>query len=212
MKIFFRCAIFAVCAPAAFYISGCVSMPETERELAEGRAEAAKLAGRDIAYIKIRTPDFVSKSDISVEKLYNELQFNPDGASIYSVALRDVIGAHYARVFKDEAVRRVAELFPNIEPTDNEADAFRHAYFSFRLADKIGDKRAKAFTDAYEISNVNKLGGRCMDLWNNREGRRMSAETKGEKLSDRRALAEKLTLNAIKSGRLVLKPFKLELE
>lgn len=212
MRTFYRCAIFAVCAASAFYISGCVSMPETERELAEGRAEAAKLAGRDIADIKMRAPDNVSKSDISVEKLYKELQFNPDGAGIYSVALRDVIGAHYARIFKDEAVKRVAELFPNIEPTDNEADAFRHAYFSFRLADKIGDKRAKAFTDAYEISNLNKLGGRCMDLWNNREGRKMCAETKGEKVSDRRALAEKRALDAIKSGRLVVKPFELELE
>ncbi len=212
MRYFIKQTFVLAAGIAALYISGCVSMPETERELAEGRAEAAKLAGRDIADIKMRTPDNVSKSDISVEKLYKELQFNPDGAGIYSVALRDFVGAHYARIFKDEAVKRVAELFPNIEPTDNEADAFRHAYFSFRLADKIGDKRAKSFTDAYEISNLNKLGGRCMDLWNNREGRRMSAESKGEKVSDRRALAEKLALEAIKSGRLVVKPFELELE
>lgn len=212
MRYFIKQTFVLAAGIAALYISGCVSMPETESELAEGRAEAVKLAGRDIADIKMRTPDNVSKSDISVEKLYKELQFNPDGAGIYSVALRDVVGAHYARIFKDEAVKRVAELFPNIEPTDNEADAFRHAYFSFRLADKIGDKRAKSFTDAYEISNLNKLGGRCMDLWNNREGRRMSAESKGEKVSDRRALAEKLALEAIKSGRLVVKPFELELE
>ena len=96
------------------------------------------------------------------------------------------------------------------EVVDNEADAFRHAYFSFRLADKVGSARAKKFTDAYEISNINTMGARCMDLWNNREGRRMCEESANSKESDRRAQAEKIVLDAVKSKRLILSPFRLQ--
>ena|GEM_PF-3196732 len=192
-----------------FALSGCISMPEAQREIMEGRAEAERLGDIDESQIKMRLPDESAKPPVSLAELYKELEFNPDSAGIHRVALFDPEGTFYAKKFKDEAVKKVAELYPNVEPVDNEADAFRHAYFSFRLADAIGVKRAKKFTDAYEVSNINKLGGRCMDLWNNREGRRMSVESQNLKTSDRRAVAEDLVKEAIKSKRLMLEPFLL---
>ena len=126
------------------------------------------------------------------------------------MAFFDPEATYYASRLKDEAVKKVAELFPNVVAVDNEADAFRHAYFSFRLADKVGSARAKKFTDAYEISNINTTGARCMDLWNNREGRRMCEESANSKEPDRRAQAERIVLDAVKSNRLILSPFRLQ--
>lgn len=202
-------AVWLLLPAVLLALSGCIGMPETQREILEGRAEAERLGGVDESQIKMRLPDESANPPVSLAQLYKELEFNPDSAGIHSVALFDPEGIFYARKFKEEAVKKVAELYPNIEPVDNEADAFRHAYFSFRLADAIGVKRAKKFTDAYEVSNINKLGGRCMDLWNNREGRRMSVESQNLKTSDRRAVAEDLVKEAIKSKRLMLEPFLL---
>lgn len=197
-------AVFAV-----FSLCGCISMPESERELIAGKEEAQRLQGKDISSIKLETPDNISKSDVSVLSIYKKMNFNPSGRGVYQQALRDPIGAHYARTLKNHTVALVEELFPGIDPVDNEADAFRHAYFSFMLADKIGAKRAKAFTDAYEISFLNTMGARCMDLWNNNEGRKMCEESKSDTSLPRNELAQQLVLNAIKNNRLVLKPFVL---
>ena len=174
-------------------------MPETEEELLAGRREAAMLEGRDESEIRLEPPQRFHKKSLSLEEIYRELEFNPDGR-----------GIHFVAFFKDEAVKKVAELFPNVVAVDNEADAFRHAYFSFRLADKVGSARAKKFTDAYEISNINTMGARCMDLWNNREGRRMCEESANSKEPDRRAQAERIVLDAVKSNRLILSPFRLQ--
>lgn len=199
----------AVTAFVLLSLSGCVSMPESERELEAGRLEAEKYAGMDSSQFKLRSPDNDMSEAKSLPDVYRELDFNPNGRTLYAVALSDPVGTHYARILKNEAVARVAALFPNKDPVDNEADAFRHAYFSFRLADKIGSERAKRFTDSYEISNINTMGARCMDLFNNREGRRMCEESKSDKASDRRALAEKTVLEAIVKRRLVLEPYRL---
>ena len=205
--LFFTVKTLAVFA--FFSLCGCISMPETEHELIAGKEEAQRLQGKDISDIKLETPDSISKSDVSVLGIYKKLNFNPDGRGVYQQALRDPIGAHYARILKNHTVALVEELFPGIDPVDNEADAFRHAYFSFMLADKIGTKRAKAFTDAYEISFLNTMGARCMDLWNNNEGRKMCEESKNDTALPRNKLARQLVLDAIKNKRLVLKPFVL---
>lgn len=204
-------SLFGVAAVSVMsLLSGCVSMPETEEELLAGRREAAVLAGKDESEIKLEPPQRFHRKWLSLEEIYRELDFNPDGRGIHFVAFFDPEATYYASRLKDEAVKKVAELFPNVVAVDNEADAFRHAYFSFRLADKVGAERAKKFTDAYEISNINTMGARCMDLWNNREGRRMCAESAQSKDADRRALAEKMVLDAVRSKRLILSPLKLQ--
>ncbi len=200
----------AVLLSFASLLSGCVSMPETEEELLAGRREAAMLEGRDESEIRLEPPQRFHKKSLSLEEIYRELEFNPDGRGIHFVAFFDPEATYYASRLKDEAVKKVAELFPNVVAVDNEADAFRHAYFSFRLADKVGSARAKKFTDAYEISNINTMGARCMDLWNNREGRRMCEESANSKEPDRRAQAERIVLDAVKSNRLILSPFRLQ--
>ena len=143
---------------------------------------------------------------MSLAEFYAELAFDPDGNSIYTVALKDPIGAYWASSVKDEALALVDELFPNRAQFDNEVDAFRHAYFSCRLAQEIGAERAKKFTDAYELHVVNSWGSRCMDLWNNREGRRIYADSPK---SGKREFAKNEVIKAVKTKRLALSPFDI---
>ena len=192
-------------------MSGCAGIPESPRELDEGRAEAERLRGVDSSKLHMDIPKEIEgkvPSSPTLLELYTELDFDPSGNSLYLVSLKDPFGALYASEIRDESVALTGKLFPGVEAVDNEADAFRHAYFSFRLSQKIGSERAKKFTDAYEISYINKMGGRCMDLWNNREGRRMYEDTKTSE-SDKKALAQESVMSAIKEGRLVLRPFEI---
>lgn len=200
-----------VCASGALILSGCAGIPESPRELDEGRAEAERLRGMDSSKLYMDIPKGIEgkvPTSLTLLELYTELDFDPSGDSLYFVSMKDPFGAIYASEIRDESVALTGKLYPGIEAVDNEADAFRHAYFSFRLSQKIGSERAKKFTDAYEISYLNKMGGRCMDLWNNREGRKMYEDTKTSK-SDKKALAQESVMSAIKDGKLVLRPFEI---
>ena len=158
----------------------------------------------------VSVPKFESQADVFAKNLtlsefYKEMDFNPKGKSVETVALLDPIGAIYVRDIKQESVALTSKLFPNTFSMDTQADAFRHAYFSIRLSQEIGTIRTKKFTDAYEISVVNAPASRCMDLWNNREGRRIFESTKSEKI-DKKELAKREALKAIKTKTLALKP------
>ncbi len=189
-------------------LSGCISIPETAREIREGKQERAKLQGIDASNINLSSSALKKQVLSSLADFYVDLEFNPKGEALNIVALKDLWGAREARLVKNQTVALVEKLFPKQEAVDDDADAFRHAYFSFQLSRKLGTARTKKFTDAYEISNINKIGGRCMDLWNNREGRRMFEETKNQKLSD--TLIQELIFEKIKMGELVTEPFKID--
>jgi hypothetical protein len=59
---------------------------------------------------------------------------------------------------------------------NNDADAFRHAYFSYRLAQESSVAIAKRWGDAHEVSVPNPASETAMDLWNNAVGRRLAAD------------------------------------
>lgn len=196
---------------------GCVTMPESEREIREGEAEQVILKDIEFSEIEIELPaqSLHSEQKVlankSLAEVYRELEFNPNGRSLRNVALRDPIAAFYAKNIRDEALALTALLYPNNEAVDNEADAFRHAYFSCRLAQQVGKKRAKVFTDAYEISAINKIGSRCMDLYNNREGRKLSHASNAN-FYEKQRQAKEAVQNAIQSNKLMLEPFRIKLD
>ncbi len=199
-----------------FALSGCITLPENESEILQGIEESEKLKNVDRNEIRVSptpyTPELLVGGAKTLEEFYDILKFNPNGESLQVVALKDPLGALRAKSVKDETVALTAKLFPNLNAYDNEADAFRHAYFSFRLSQEIGESRAKRFTDAYEIHHINKMGSRCMDLWNNREGRSMNASVKNSTKFDKKSLAEREVLNAIKMKKLALRPFEIKVE
>ena len=180
---------------------------ESERELAEGRQE--QLVLRDVPSGEMMLINTMPKhyKIYNLEDFYSEFEFNPEGENLYMVALKDPVGANYARNIRLESIDLVKKLFPSAEAVDDKADAFRHVYFSFRLSQKIGTERTKNFCDAYEISNINKIGSRCMDLWNNREGRRLFEQSKNSVLSNE-SLQLKI-LERIKNGDIAIAPFEL---
>lgn len=160
----------------------------------------------------VSVPKFESQPEtfaktITLEQFYTKMNFNPNGSAIEVVALSDPFGAIKAREIKNESTNLAFKLFPNHDPKDSVADAFRHAYFSFRLSQEIGTTRTKKFTDAYEISHINLPASRCMDLWNNLQGRLMYESTKNEKL-DKKELAKREVLKAIRIKQLALKPIR----
>ncbi len=199
-----------------FALSGCITLPENEDEIRQGIVESEQLKNVDSNDIRVSPTPFTSEELIggqkTLEEFYKILKFNPNGESLRLVALKDPLGAFHAKSVKEETVVITSKLFPNLDAYDNEADAFRHAYFSFRLSQEIGESRAKRFTDAYEIHHINKMGSRCMDLWNNREGREMNSAIKNLTKFDKKILAESEVLKAIRMKKLALRPFQIKIE
>ncbi len=200
--------IFLAALFCAIALSGCISMPESPREILEGKQEQKMLQGVEISDISIAHPISKTRKIENLKDFYADLKFNPYGQSLYMVALKDPNGARHARNVKNETVALIEKLFPDLEAVDDNADAFRHIYFSFRLSQRIGTVRTKKFTDAYEISNINKIGGRCMDLWNNRIGRDMFEEVKLKLSPDD---VQKQIFEKIEKGDAMTTPFELVL-
>jgi len=91
---------------------------------------------------------------------------------------RGVFGLNEFKGVASEAFEVSEDRFP-VDPTqdphlaanDNHTDAFRHAYWSARLAQEFGADFATAFTEAHEGSPENVFAEReAMDLYNNSVG------------------------------------------
>lgn len=184
----------------AMLLSGCAT---TQKTIPQSVPQPEKIAS--VPQFKSATEVFATTTTLA--EFYKKMEFNPKGKTVEFVALADPIGAIKAREIKDESVALSKKLYPKEFTFDTTLDAFRHAYFSFRLSQEIGVERTKKFTDAYEISHINPPASRCMDLWNNLQGRKMYLATKAEKI-DKKQLAKREVLKAIQTKLLALKPIK----
>ncbi len=96
-----------------------------------------------------------------------------------------------------------------------EKDAFRHVYWSYRMAQEAGVEVSKQFGDAHERTalgiyegkrNSNPDGEKLMDLYNNRVGRELFQEHP-------QATPDQITeiiLDAMSSGRIQLRNFSIK--
>ncbi len=90
--------------------------------------------------------------------------------------------------------------------SDNDVDAFRHAYVSAVFTQEYGEKAADIFGRMNEMnpaniySNSMNPGSKNMDLWNNAVGRKY-----GLKFQDRAVLLKALE-QALKNGELITDP------
>ena len=87
-----------------------------------------------------------------------------------------------------------------ISPDGGHANAFKHTYWSARLAQTLGPQWAEAFTTAHETERGNRPPGQSMDLFNNAVGRQIAAENPG---ADASILANKVS-EAVAQGRTVV--------
>ncbi len=163
------------------------------------------------------TPDIGPPTSevVDVEAMMKAFRFDPDGRGERGAAiaqtLRDpfYVGkgkvshkAWRAKVLSKEAGDATSEQFPNVRPHNNEADAFRHALWSFQMTREIGAGAAKRLSDAHEISYAGPAGELLMDLYNNNAGRQMALDPR-----NRDRTPEEVIREALRAGRLQTGPF-----
>lgn len=143
---------------------------------------------------------------VDADAMLQGLHFDPSGPGEKRTALGmplDALRAWQLRSDVDDAVR---QYFPKLRDAhNNEADAFRHALWSFLVTRNIGLDAAKQIGDAHErYDEGQKQGEQLMDLFNNNVGRRLALDP-GNK--DRPA--EEVVLEALRNGQLQTQSFRL---
>jgi hypothetical protein len=133
---------------------------------------------------------------------YQEYDFVLEGPGDFVNAAVNQIDAITVWILKGEAEERTFDEYPGIvNAGDNEADAFRHAYWSLLISRELGPVEAKKFTDAHERRPSNPES-RIMDLHNNQVGRELYFEDpNGDPVAQVQA--------AIFNGRLMTSPYQL---
>lgn len=111
-----------------------------------------------------------------VQNFFALLDYNPNGPGEPQVAFGNLGQIEVVSQINDDAFLTSQEQFQATvaECQFNACDAFRHAYFNYRLATAIGVDGAKAWADAHEVSNPNSIPVLLQDLTNNDVGRELS--------------------------------------
>ena len=104
----------------------------------------------------------------------------------------------------DEEIGAAQTEGRNVAHNDH-IDAYRHAYWSFRMTRELGAQQAKEVGDIYEVRYRNEDDGELlMDLYNNRVGRELALDPR----NDGRSAAEVVN-EAFEKGLLRVTPFKV---
>ena len=120
---------------------------------------------------------------------------------------RNPVGAVTALTLSTEATKRMEALIEQRRLRahsiqDGEADAFRHALWSYLMTKRLGADAAKRFGDAREISFPGDASQQLMDLYNNRIGRLLALDPRNDGRPP-----EEVVYEALRSGRLQAAPF-----
>lgn len=144
--------------------------------------------------------------DVDISTMYSELGFDPEADGQWEFAMTSPIDAIMAKQTANKANEQTASIYANQTGNghNNEADAFRHAYWSYLMTQDIGVKAAQSVGDGHEITTVNPDGERLMDLYNNKVGRELALDPANQGRDPVTVIQE-----AIKSGKLRVKPFNL---
>lgn len=145
-------------------------------------------------------PDQVPRSP---QDLYRRLDFDPEGLGEKATAALYPREAIWTRNYlAPEALQVTKQQFPNHERWNDEADAFRHAYWSYRMTQYFGAAVAKKIGDAHERSGDNLPGERMMDLYNNDVGRSLAQVPENRDRDPREVIGD-----AMRQGLLRLSPY-----
>lgn len=133
---------------------------------------------------------------------HDDLRFDPNGTGERQHAFKYWASAIPAAIAAYRAnTGTVARYGKNADEVPGESDAYKHALWSYRMAEALGPEVAKSFTDAHEVSNPNAPGEHLQDLYNNRVGR--EAQANAPKNADAEAVIQEL----MRTGQLRIKPF-----
>ncbi len=145
-----------------------------------------------------------------IDKAYKDLDFDPNGRGD---VWNGVLSGHGvdAKILSKEAENATNTKYGRNGGND-ESDAFRHAYWSYTMAEKFGQEGAKTIGDGHEAKPIDsytndlekKPGVNLMDLHNNRVGRQLF-----EQHGKSGRPPEEVISEAIRAGKLQLRPFKI---
>jgi hypothetical protein len=144
---------------------------------------------------------------VDTDAMQRGLRFDPSGPGQLRTALGMPLDALRAMRLRYRDVEEAVERhFPDITVAhDNDADAFRHALWSFLVTREMGTEAAKSFGDAHErYDERQKQGSQLMDLFNNNVGRRLALDPRNKDRS-----AEEVILEALRNGQLQTRSFRL---
>lgn len=99
-----------------------------------------------------------------LQNAIGKIDFNPKAPGSWSLAVQHPIDVWTARGTSKDALQ-------NYPGWNNSGDAMRHAQWSADMAQKLGTKEAKEFSDAHEIDSPNDPAEAMMDQINNFNGR-----------------------------------------
>ena len=144
-----------------------------------------------------------SREPVDPEDFYRKAEFDPNGESEWQAFRRRPVDAVRAGIERNRADDTTEKEYPGGDHHNNEADAFRHAYWSFETTRRIGPEAAKEFGDAHERSDPNPTPERLMDLYNNKAGRDLATDPANADRDGREVIRE-----AIHDGKLRTRPFE----
>lgn len=150
----------------------------------------------------LKIPDIPVTYDAGLKKY----DFSMQGAGHWGEFAENPWKAKRADDFATDTKHKMFELYGrNGSHEDNEADAFRHALWSYKIAKKYGVEYAKQVTDAHERERLGNAESLFMDLENNRVGASLSRDAENFKRKD-----EDVIRQALKERKLRLKPYKVK--
>ena len=136
-------------------------------------------------------------------KCLTQLDFSFEGDKHWGVAFEDpmaaIRGRHLAHESRDDTWSEYPE---SRDRYHDEADAFRHALWSYRLTKALGKEKAKWITDSHERAEPDGTDESLRDLFNNYVGRVLASDPANAGKSDIEVIRA-----AIKDGLLQLRPF-----
>jgi len=141
---------------------------------------------------------------LHLDGFFKKLGFDPSGPSQNGHALLHPIDAWKARDLSEDALSAARAEYPNMAQGNTVADAYRHAYWNYRMTEELGADRAKGFGDAHERFSENEPAQAAMDLYNNDVGRRLASDPANKGRDPRTVIQE-----AIRSGKLQTEPFEI---
>ncbi len=156
--------------------------------------------------IKLRPP---TSQPVDAADMYGELQFDPAGYGEAMHAGAKIGAGLEAFNLSSAAFKATKEAIedgalPGGPANNNEADAFRHALWNYKMAMEIGYENAKRFGDSHEITSSNADRERLMDLYNNEVGRQLAADPANHGLSD-----EEVIIKELRTGKLQTRPINV---
>ncbi|WP_034273395.1 DUF6973 domain-containing protein [Haloechinothrix halophila] len=111
-----------------------------------------------------------------------------------------ILGVKELADIRQDALHRGETVFDGEGITDGHSDAFRHAYWNARMAQRFGDEWAAEFATAHERNPESHATPVAMDLHNNEVGRRIAAENPDASPEELVGLIEQ----AVRDGEMVV--------